>query len=470
MNSPTQALSQYIAKTTFEDIPENVVEEAKDCILDSLGCAVGGATLQPGKVIIDFFTDLGGHPEASVLATGKKLPCIHTAYVNSYLANLLDFDDTSTRPLAHPGATIIPPGLALAEKIGASGRDLITAIVIAYEAWGRIAQAIASSPERQAKVWGMSTHQIFGAAIVSAKLLKFDAEQIANALGLAGVSAPVPNCRKLGVELEDRPISWAKNNFGWASMGGVLAACLTEKGFKGNKHILDGERGFWLMASSDQCDFEKITLNLGTDYLISQTGFKPYASCRMTHSSLDAIVEIMAKHKADVNKIKTIKVNNIAEVAETFGVHNPASILDAQFSLPHLIALELLGKSPSKGLSDDDLTDPMVRSLAERVSIEPSSELEKKFCQNGLLSAMVSIELTDGSLYSKRVDIPKWSATSRPTRRELQDKFIRLTAPTIGSEAADAIVEDIEQLANLRDISIMISEIDQNSRRRSNEL
>lgn len=104
MNSPTHALSEYIAKAKFEDISENVLEDAKDYILDSLGCAIGGAKLQPAKVIIDLFTELGGHPEASILATEKKLPCIHTAYVNSYLANPLDFDDTYTAPLAHPGA------------------------------------------------------------------------------------------------------------------------------------------------------------------------------------------------------------------------------------------------------------------------------------------------------------------------------------------------------------------------------
>lgn len=462
MDSQTRALSEYIAKVKFEDIPQNIVEDAKDCILDSLGCAIGGIALQPAKIVIGLFTEMGGRPESSILATGEKLPCIHAAYINSYLANLLDFDDTSPSPLAHPGATIIPSGLALAEKSGANGRDFIAAVVTAYEAWARIGQSIISSPERQDKVWGMSTHQIFGAAIVASKLLKFDAEQTANALGLAGVSAPVPNCRKLGVELEDRPISWAKNNFGWASMGGILSALLTEKGFTGNKHILDGESGFWLMASSDQCDFDKITHNLGKDYLISQTGFKPYASCRMTHSGLDATVAIVAEHQIDVDKIRHIKVESIPEVVNKFGVNKPVSILDAQFSLPHLIALELLGRSPSKGLSDDNLTDITVQSLAEKVSIEPSLELAEKFRQYGLLSAIVSIELSDGSKFSHRVDIPKWDAASRPTKDELSNKFVHLTAPVIGTDVSETIIGDINQLDNFKPVSTMIARLHSN--------
>jgi len=456
VNSPTQALSEYIAEATFEDIPSNVLKDAKELILDSVGCTIGGAALQPGKMVIEFFTEVGGSPEASILATGRKLPCIHTAYVNSYLANLLDFDDTSTVAIAHPGATTIPTGLALAEKIGASGKDFISAVVIAYEASVRIAQSIVSSPERHARVWGLSTHQIFGAAVVSSKLLKFDTEQTANTLGLAGVSAPVPNCRKLGVELEDRPISWAKNNFGWASMGGILSALLTERGFSGNKHIFDGETGFWLMASSDQFDADKMTLNLDTEYLITNTSLKPYASCRFTHTTLDATAEIMAKHPINVDRISSVKVRTFNELASNFGVAAPASILDAQFSLPHLIALEVLGRSSSKGLSEDNLTDSKVLSLAEKVSIELSPEAEAKFRENKLLSSSVSIELTDGSVYSEAVDTPKGDPERRLTKEEIRDKFTYLTAPTIGTSVSEAIMGNIEELENVEDVSSLI--------------
>lgn len=459
MDSQTELLAEYIAQAKFEDIPEYIVEYAKNLILDSIGCVIGGFTLQPGKIIIDFFTELGGYPEASILATGGKLPCIHAAYINSYLANLLDFDDDiSGIADGHPGATIIPPGLALAEKIRASGKDFITAVVVAYEAWMRISQAIRSSPERCAKVYGLSTHQIFSAAIASSKLLKFNTEQTANALGLAGATAPVPNAGAMG--LDDRPISWLKNNFGWASMGGVLSALLTERGFSGNKHILDEDRGFWLMAGSDQCDFEKLTLNLGKDYLISEIGFKPYAACRYTHSSLEATAKIMAKHSIDVDKIKRVEVNTSSQPVEDFAANKPTNILDAQFSLPHLIALELLGKSPSKGLSGDNLNDPKVQSLAEKVSLHLSPEIDERFQQNKKLSSsVVSIEQVDGSLFSERVDIPKWDPETRPTKEELQAKFVYLSIPIIGIDASQALIRDVEQLENLKDVSSMISRI-----------
>jgi 2-methylcitrate dehydratase PrpD len=461
MNSPTRTLSEYIAKAKFEDIPRDILEDAKYYILDSMGCVIGGCTLKPGKIIMDLFTELGGAPEASILGTGKKLPCMHTAYVNAYIANLLDLDDTYSAPPAHPGATIVPPGFALAEKIRASGKDFITAVVTAYEGWARICQAIAPSVERMSKVAGFSTHQIFGTAIVASKLLGFNVEQTANTLGLAGANAPVPNIRRLGLE-EGQPITWIKNNYGWASMGGVLAASLTEKGFVGNKYILDGDRGFWIMAGSDQCDFDEITLNLSADYVISKTAFKPYASCRGTHSSLDATVEIMAKHNLDVDKIKAIRAETHQDLVRILSGRNPTNIIDAQFSLPHLIALELLGKSPRKGLSDEDFIDPAVRSLAEKVYLEVSPEIEEEVHQGRLYwAAIVSIEQTDGKLFSERVDIPKWDPGKWPTREELRSKFTYLTAPIIGIDTSEAVMGDIEQLENLKDISTVISRISQ---------
>ncbi len=462
MDSPTRALCEYIVSSKFEDIPEDVLEGAKNCILDSIGCVIGAATLQPGRIVVDLFTQLGGYPESSILATGKKLPCMHAAYVNSYLANLLDFDDTTSAPPAHPGATIVPPSLAVAEKRGASGKELITAVVTAYEAQARVGQAIDPSLERKDKAWGFGTHQVFGAATVSSKLLNFNVDQTASTLGLAGVSAPVPSSLKWGLELEERPISWAKNNYGWVSMGGILAAFLVEKGFVGNKYILDGERGFWAMASSDRCDFKRITSNLGTEFLISKTGFKPYGCCRLTHSSLDGVARIVRHYGLDTRSIRSIKVKSHHKVVEWCSIADPTSNLDAQFSIPHLIALELLGKSARKGLSDNDLADPEVRALASKVSLELSEQIEEGVRQKGLLwAAIVSVELTDGRVLSERVDIPKWDPETRPTREELWTKFMALVSPAIGIETSEALIQDLEHLEDLKDVSIIISKIRQ---------
>ena len=190
-------------------------------MLDSIGCSVGGSRLEPGKIVVEFFEGIGGTPEATVFATGKRLPLMNAVYVNAFLANVLDFDDTYAN-LAHPGATVIPPALAVAEKIRANGRRLLTAVVVGYETSLRVGLAIQATPDRYKQVLGLSTWQIVGSAVVAGKLLEFARKQMSNAIGLACVNAPVPCTRKLGLELEERPFAWSKNNYGWAAMGGVM--------------------------------------------------------------------------------------------------------------------------------------------------------------------------------------------------------------------------------------------------------
>ena len=147
---------------SYDDLPDEVIDRAKMSILDSLGCAIGGSTLEPAGIILSFLTELKGKPESTLIPKGPKVPTIHAAYANSYLANLMDFDDTGR---GHPGACIIPPALAVAERIGASGRELINAVTLAYEVHARIADAITPSTQRDKQVRGVATHETFGAIL-----------------------------------------------------------------------------------------------------------------------------------------------------------------------------------------------------------------------------------------------------------------------------------------------------------------
>lgn len=166
----TRILAEYVTETRFEDVPERVVAAAKGYVLDSLGCILGGAILRPGKIIIDLFTEMGGKPESTILSTKTQIPSLNATYVNSFLANVLDFDDTYTA-MAHPGATTIPPALALGESLRVSGKMFLHAVILGYETMIRIGKGIAPSTDRCRKVVGLSVFQIFGALVAAGKLL-----------------------------------------------------------------------------------------------------------------------------------------------------------------------------------------------------------------------------------------------------------------------------------------------------------
>jgi 2-methylcitrate dehydratase PrpD len=451
----TQILCSYAAGSQYEDIPKNVLEETKAYILDSIGCAVGGSRLKPGKVVLEFFEAMDGTPEATVVATRKKLPLTNAVYVNAYLANVLDFDDTYAN-MAHPGATVIPSALAVAEKTRADGQQLLNAIVVGYETSLRVGLAIVATPERYKQVWGLGTWQIVGSAMAAGKLLHFDAEQMRNAVGLACANAPVPSCRKSGLDLKERPKAWPKGNYGWAAMGGVLGAMLTQKGFIGNRFILDGQRGFWVMAGSDRCDFDKMEEGLGKEYYITRTSFKPYASCRWTHSAIDACQKILEGNTINPRTIQSITVRGTYEVANSLEEKNPKNIIDAQFSIPYLVALCITGNSPAKGLSETHLDDALIQSLASKVNVEIDPEANQLYFEKkGIMLSTVIIETADGKRFEESIRYPKGSPENPMTSEELKNKFQFLTSPVLGGVQARKILERVKNLENIGDVSVL---------------
>jgi 2-methylcitrate dehydratase PrpD len=404
--------------------------------------------------VIDLFCEMGGKREATILATKDRLPCLHACYVNAYLANVLDFDDTYST-ISHPGSMVVPPALAVAEMLGLGGQRLLTAVVVAYEVSLRIATAIQPTRSRARQVWGWNTHQIFGAVTATCKLMDLDREHVTHAFGLAGVNAPVPSVRKEGYDLAERPFSWAKNNYGWAAMGGVLAAFLASKGFLGNRFILEGERGFWVMAGSDSCDFAALTSGLGDDYLICDTSFKPYAACRYTHTALDAVRTILSRERVDPYQVETVVVRTFSELRDNF-LGEPENIIDAQFNLPYLVALEISGRSPSWGLSETDLHRDDVRDLARKVEVVAEPEADSAFFERRAMPSAVELHLAGGKVLSASLETPRGGPGQRMSREGLLEKFHRLVDPVWGPERAERFAETVRGLEEVEDIASLI--------------
>lgn len=449
----TRTLADFASNLRYEDIPVGVREKAKGYILDSLGCCIGGYLTEPGKKVTDFFTSMGGNPESQIFATGQRVPCLHAVYVNAYLSNALDFDDTFGA-WSHPGAMIVSPGLAVAEKVGGvSGKDYLSSVVAAYEVTIRVGLGTAPSPKRYKQAWGISTHQVFGSTTVAGRLLHLDSDAMATAYGFAGNSAPVPYCRKSGLEIEERPFSWLKNNFGWAAMGGVLGAILAQNGFIGPRNVLDGERGFWTMCGSDQCDFDIMVKGLGENFLIQETSFKPYSSCRWTHSSLDALREILEREPLVPEMVEKVTIRSFFEICHHMGVKQPSNIFDAQFSLPYLVAVTLNGHSPHLGLYEEDLRDPRVLELANCVHLEADEEADHLFLEKGLMPSEVTIRTKDGGEFKSRVEVPSGSPGKFLPLSEQSEKYMFLVSRVLGKEKAIQSLERIMEIEKFPDVA-----------------
>jgi len=396
----TQIMTDFVSRLRYEDIPADVRERAKVYILDSLACSIGGCLTGPGKMMAEFFASMGGTPEARILGTGERIPCLHAIYVNAYLSNVLDFDDTFST-WSHPGSTIVTPAFGVAEKIGGiSGKQYLTAVVAGYEMSIRIGLATLPSPERYKQAFGMATHQIFGSATVAGKLLSLNPGEMATAYGFAGMSAPVAHCRKNGLDGNERPFSWLKNNFGWAAMGGVLAVFLTQKGFAGPHKVLDGERGFWA-----------------------------------------------------IRMVERISVRSFFELCRNMTLKHPSNIIDAQFSIPFLVAATIMGHSPHEGLYEEALRDPEVFALSEKVSLEPDEESDRMYLNEKLMPSKVTIRMKDGQEFEKRVDVPSGSPGNFQPLSEQLEKYELLVSRVLGAEKSMESLEKIMEIERISEVA-----------------
>lgn len=451
-----RALGEYVADASLDDLDADARAHVKSLVLDSLAVTLGGTKLPQGERMIRFWDAVGGRGDATVPGTDGRLPVLTASYVNSYLANLLDFDDTySGRAVGHPGSTVVPPALAVAEREGASGREFLNAVVAGYEVSIRIGDAIMPSPERSRQVVSTATWQLFGATAATASLLDSDPDTVAHALGLAGVSAPVPAVRKVGIEEDE--LHDLKNNYGWGAMGGVKAALLADAGFEGNRTVFDGEKGFWRMAASDSFDPAIVEEGTGTTPAALDVSFKPYSSCRWSHAALDCVTGL--KPDVSVGEIDRVEVETFHEATTLDG--DPETVLDAQFSLPYVVAVHLLDHPTGyEWLLEERLADPEVRALAERVALAEDEAMTADYERSGRMRARVTVELRDGETLTEAVDSPTGSPERPIPREAVESKYDSLVDPILGPGAAAELkrrVSDLEAEADVSGVAALLA-------------
>jgi 2-methylcitrate dehydratase PrpD len=430
-----QKLARFCMNLSFEHISQAAARMAKRCILDSLGCALGGSRTAAGSAAIEVARRAGGTPQSTLLGTRDKTSSMIAAFANSTMANALDFDDVY---FGHPGATIIPVALALAEASNASGRDFLTSIVAAYEVSMRIGRAIQPSYKRRHIVWGAGTWQVFGSVCAAAKLLGLDETQFTMALGIAGCNAPVPSNMKSLYGLAGATM--VKNNFGSAAMAGVLSALLAQRGFTGPPDIFEGGTGFWRIYGSDKCDSVEMTHGLGELGEIFKISFKPYPLCRYTHSAVDGLLNLVQQHKVEPSQVQEIRIKVPRHLTRSpFNNKEPMNMLQAQFSLPFAAAVAVSGIKPGiDWLSKTRFEDPALRRTATKVKL--LADQTRRWHTD--IPTTVEI-IANHKRYRMRVSSPRGSPENPLSDQFLEDKFTALASQVIDAESVQLLIEQV---------------------------
>ena len=439
-------LADYIARSSFDELPPEVIHRVKLCVRDSIGCSLAGSTTNIGKILIKTIDDLNGNGPSTIIGNGRKTSPPYAAFVNGNMADICELNDAD-------GATVIEPAIAISELVHTSGKEFINACCLGYELSGRIVPAVRPTLNPKVTAHGSGGAQIFGTAAAASKLLGLSKEGIANALGIAGANAPLP-CNMKTIEGELGNSSMVKNNFGSAAMVGIFSAMLAKEGFTGPPDIFEGDTGFWKMYGSDRCDFGKITDSLGKKYVVMDMGFKFYSACGATFGALYAVESIMQKHKIVVEDIEEIVVKVASSVARIPWINPepPKTIYEAEFDIPYALALKVTGLAGRPGpgwYTEDKLKSPQIYEVIKKVKVEPDAECDQmRFTGKGTLTKLEI--LAKGNRYTERIENRGTDPRPRTfSDKELEDKFKYLAGLALPGEKVEQLVQLLDELENV---------------------
>ena len=450
----TESIAEIIEGTEYQLLNKQEIEKTKYCILDSIGCTLGGAKTEIGSILIKTLANNESSLKNTytIIGSRERADKLNAIYINANNANILDYDDVY---LGHPNSTIVPVAFNLAEEIKVTGKELINAICLAYNLMLKIGLGLRQKEERKYRL-GHSTWQTFGSMIVASKFLDLDRKEIANALGITGCNAPIPSVMK-SVYGDTGP-TMVKNTYGIASVSGVIAAKLAKNGFTGPRDFFEGETGFWRMIGSNTNLVKGKIEKQNDENLILRIGFKPYPCCRLTHSSIEAADNIMKETNLSYLDIKEINIKTVRALTKSpFSNATPTDFYSGKFSLPYVVACNLKGIEKVRWHDKENIESQEVTELAKKVTIQWDNDADLQFqLDPGKITSTVEILYKNGQKKFTKIEIPLGDPRNPMTPIQLKEKFLSLADRTKTSESRKLfdLIMDIE---NIKDMNNLIS-------------
>jgi 2-methylcitrate dehydratase PrpD len=425
----TLALGEKSSALAFEELPEDVLEIARQALLDWFGVTLSGSREDGPMMLIETLPpgDPSDYRTVSVVGHPVRLAAPHAALVNGTASHRLDFDDVNMHFLGHASVAVLGAALALAEQQDASGQDLITAFIAGYETACRIAVAIGPQPYLRG-LHSTGTVGAFGAAAACARLLDLDAGQTAVAFGIAASQAAGLKCN-LGTMTKSL-------HAGKACENGLLAALLAARGFTASTASIEADQGFAALAGGT-CDMGAALADPPSGWFLRDNLFKYHAACFFTHSMIEGIRDLRSAGGVVAEQVEHVTVH-VGEVElGACAIPEPATGLEVKFSLVHLAAMALLDRDTTV-ITDGDAVDPQVIALRSKVILADDGPTGQP--------TRVEVELRDGSVVHRAHDVGTPEKDLSAQHERLTRKFLSLAQPVIGSAAAAELLSQVRTL------------------------
>jgi 2-methylcitrate dehydratase PrpD len=445
-SGPTRRLAEFIAGLTFEALPDAVVAQACNVIMDTVGCALGAWRDDPEKAAIARKLALSfASRQVACLwgGAGARADSALAALANGILTNAADFDDTHKRALIHTGSVTVPPAFAVAEERGLDGPAAITAVVAGYEVAVRVGMAVMPTHYR---FWhSTATNGTFGAAAAAARALGLDAERTQMALGFAGTQAAGLNT------FFDSGDFTKSLHPGKAGFNGVLSARLAALGATSPPTMLEHEKGY-LQAYSLEPKLAALTDGLGSRWEILQNGVKPFPSILASHSAIQATLDIVTEHDVKAGDIASITNETYETVKTHFSAKTVDTSMAARVSVPYCVAVAALDRRVGQAqFAPQRITAPDVRELLTHTEVVAVPELTALYPEK--FPARVTITLKDGRKLTATHLFPKGDPQAPLSPSEIEAKFFDNASARLAKTEARELAGLIRALPAAKNLS-----------------
>ncbi len=416
-------LENYILNTNWQDLPKEVQDRLKGCMIDLFGALIVGSKSEQFKAGLKLAKSVFGGGDIAVIGTDERFSFAGASTAMGHSSNAYDIDDGHNITRAHPGTSFVGAILAAAYDKNVSRNEFLTALLVAYETTVRMGAALM---DYYNYAHSSGTFGAVGVAAGVGRLFGFSKEQLNNALSVAEFNAPlVPGIRSV-----EYP-SMNKDGVPFGVMTGVLAILDTACGFTGNKHMLEAD------------EYRHYVDDLGQKYQVMDLYFKPYPCCRWAHPAIDACLELISKHNILPSDIEKVTIHTFKR-ATMLSKIVPQTADEAQYNIAYPVASSILyGDFGFTQVLEENLNDPTVIDMMSRLEFKVDNALDARFPAERICRA--EIKTKQGDTYISSECEPRGEAKENIGIDWLGNKFYRITKPVLSAEGQEILLKLITQ-------------------------
>ena len=457
MDSISHRMAQFALSLRYESLPEPVVQMAKRLLLDSIGCALAAVKLKDIQASYKYLQQLGGKKQASIIWYGGRTSLPNAALINSLLIRAMDYNDVYWKQdPCHP-SDLIPAALAPAEYRGVGGKELITAIAIAYELEMRL--CLAAEPGIREVGWHHASLTQFASPLVAGRILGLSEDQMVSAVGIAGSSHFT-----LGGVVASHLTNMKNAADPLATEAGVSAAMLAAAGYTGPPEVFEGKEGLFDVLSNVRWNRNALVDGLGEEFLITQCGFKAFPTEALTHQPITATLEVMGENGINLPEVKEVLVETTkrgVDILSDENKYHPKTKETADHSLPYCIAVAVAkGNVLPSDFEEKALQDESVIELIPKIKVVANPEIDSIF--PNVKRAIVTITTKDGRAFKKQEDFARGQPERPLSGQELIAKFHANAQAALSKRQREKLVQatlNIDRYDNVRKyVPLLISE------------